>query len=237
MTPKLLSEQPMLGGDHVAIAVTRKPALESIAGLARAAVPDAVRQDDEIACRVEQLPGPEQFRAEAVAAVSLAQEVAALAARAVQDQDGVAHGSGSVALDGAQRAVVDAQLRQRFTGLEAEILQDVVAFDGRRVLGRGSGNGKQHGGKGDDRLPGPATVIHDSRISPSTARWRRYGEHSSPEASLQAAAMTAARPVRPATRTRCPGCRNAAAASPRTRRSPRRCAGASRPELLRRPDR
>ena len=54
----------MLRAHHVVVGVLRKPRVQAVARLARLAVADAVRQDDEISRGVEQLARPEQLAAE-----------------------------------------------------------------------------------------------------------------------------------------------------------------------------
>ena len=77
-------QQSILRLDHVAIAVTRKLRVHSIARLARFAVADAVRQHDEKFRGIERLTCAEKF-----AGKFRTDKLRAAAGRAVHDQDGV----------------------------------------------------------------------------------------------------------------------------------------------------
>ena len=55
------SEQTILGFDHVAITVMRKFRVKASLGLARFAMPDAIRKDDEIFFRIQWLIFSEEF--------------------------------------------------------------------------------------------------------------------------------------------------------------------------------
>ena len=59
-------QQPVLGLDHVVVAVAREPRAQAVARLARLAVADVVGQDDEVLRGVERLAGAEQLAGEAV---------------------------------------------------------------------------------------------------------------------------------------------------------------------------
>ena len=59
-----VDEQRVLRADHVVVGVLGKARVQAVARLARLSVADAVRQDDEVARRVEQLAGAEQLAAE-----------------------------------------------------------------------------------------------------------------------------------------------------------------------------
>ena len=120
-----VGEQRVLRADHVVVGVLRKPRAKAVARLARLAVTDAVRQDDEVARGVEQLPGSEQLAAERAR-----EEAFARPARAVENQHRVAHDARCVASGRADRPVVQVELRQRLAGAEAEIADDEIAFDG-----------------------------------------------------------------------------------------------------------
>ena len=126
-----LAEQQILCLHHVVVAVVGKAATQAIARLAGFAVADAIGQYDKKPRRIERLPRPEELAGELVT-----HEVAAVAAGAVQDEHDVAHHALRVRTRMAKGTVVDAQLRQRFTGGEAEILENVVRFDGRRIVRR-----------------------------------------------------------------------------------------------------
>ena len=64
LTPSPSVTQPMLGLDHVDVAVARELRAQPVARLARLAVADVVGQDDEVLRGVERLPGPEQLAGE-----------------------------------------------------------------------------------------------------------------------------------------------------------------------------
>jgi hypothetical protein len=133
-----VGEQTVLRIDHVRITVLRKTRPEPVARLRGFSMADAVGQHDEIFRRVEQLACAEQLAGE-----FRAQELRAGAARTVADPHGIAHDTVRVLLRLAERAVVQAQLRQRFAARELEVAQHEVAFDGRGVI-RGP-RGRAHG--------------------------------------------------------------------------------------------
>ena len=56
--PQPFGQQPVLGLDHVVVAVVREPRAQAVARLARLAVADAVREDDEVAVASSGWPGP-----------------------------------------------------------------------------------------------------------------------------------------------------------------------------------
>ena len=126
-----LAEQQILCLHHVVVAVVGKVAAQAIARLAGFAVADAIGQYDKKPRRIERLPRPEELAGELVA-----HEVAAVAAGAMHDEHRIAHHALRIRTRMAKGTVVDAQLRQRFTGREAEILENVVRFDRRRIVRR-----------------------------------------------------------------------------------------------------
>ena len=91
---------------------------------------DAIGQDQVEAARVEHAAGAEQLAGEFGP-----DELTARAAGAVQDQHRIEHLALRVAPRRAQRAVMQLQLWQDLAASEAEVLRDVVAFNGRRVVG------------------------------------------------------------------------------------------------------
>jgi hypothetical protein len=128
---EVLGEQPVLSLDHVVVVVARKPHPQSVARLARAAVPDPVRQDHVPAGGIER-------RARAVQLVGerLRHELASGPAGAVNDQDAVRYLASSVALRAAEREVVNPELGELFAGAEGEVLENEVAFGGAGGCGR-----------------------------------------------------------------------------------------------------
>ena len=82
---EFLCQQFVLRGNHVVIRVMRKLRMQTITWFARTAMSDAVRQDDEITRRVQELSRPKQnvrklrrkkLRARAAGAVSNQHRVA-----------------------------------------------------------------------------------------------------------------------------------------------------------------
>src|ERR1019366_9864173 len=125
-------QEQVLRPHHVVVRVLRKARAQAIARLARLAVADAVRKDDEVARGVEKLAGAEELSAE-----RLGQKAGTGAARAVQDQDGVADDAGRVAPRRADRAVVQRELGQRLAGGEPKAVHHEIAFDRRGKIRRG----------------------------------------------------------------------------------------------------
>src|SRR5262252_1557998 len=105
----------MVGGHHVVVGVMRKMRAQSIARLARIAVTDAVREDDEITSGIEQLT-----RSKEHAGKLRRKELRACAARAMQDQNGIAHRAVAVAYGFADGPIVKLQFRQGLTAAEVE---------------------------------------------------------------------------------------------------------------------
>ena len=97
--------------------------MQAVARLARLPVPDAVRQNDEIAPRIEQLAVAEQRAREFGP-----NELRAASTRSMQDQDRVTHNPLRVALRRPERAVMKAQFRQLLARRKAEILDDEIAL-------------------------------------------------------------------------------------------------------------
>src|SRR2546429_8907708 len=110
-------------GDHVVIVVLRKARVQSVAGLRRFPVTNAVGKNDEVAVRVQELPGTEELSSKL-----LLEELLARAAGTVKNQNGVCDASLRVAHRLAKRGVVQAQFRQRFARPEFEIFDDEIAF-------------------------------------------------------------------------------------------------------------
>ncbi len=125
-----LREQPVLGLDHIEVAIAGESRPQPIAGLTRVPVADPVGQHDEVPRRIQQLARTEQLSGEL-----RANEIAAVAGRPVQDQDGVSDPALGIGHRLAERAVVNPQLREGLSRGEPELPDDVVAFHGRRVHG------------------------------------------------------------------------------------------------------
>ena len=101
-----LRQQQVLRAHHVGIAVVREMRAQAIAWLAGLAVPDAIGQHDEVARRIEGLPGAEELACE-----FRTHETAARAAGPVHDEHGVAHDAVGIGLRMPEGAVMNAQLR------------------------------------------------------------------------------------------------------------------------------
>ena len=84
-----LRQQLVLGVHHVVVRVLRKPGVQSVTRLARVSVADAVRQNDEVLRRVEQLARAEQLAGERATG-----ECRSRAGGAVIDDHGVADHAG-----------------------------------------------------------------------------------------------------------------------------------------------
>src|ERR1700694_855659 len=102
-----LGDQPILRLDHVDVAVMGECRVQAVARLARLPMPDAIGENDEIASRIEQLPGAEQRARE-----FRPNELRAASTRSMQDEDRVAYNPLRIALWLAERAVMNAKLRQ-----------------------------------------------------------------------------------------------------------------------------
>ena len=111
-----VAHQRVLRHDHVGISVVRERRLQSVARLARSPMPDVIRQDDEVASRIEYLPGPEQLSGEL-----RPDELRPGPAGTVHDQDRVDDVSGGIPAYGSKRPVVQPKLRQRLAAGEVEV--------------------------------------------------------------------------------------------------------------------
>src|SRR5256714_749799 len=100
-----------------------KARVRPVGRLAQTAVPNPVGQDDEIPRRVEQTAATEEHACEL-----WSQERAPRPARAVHDEDGVAHHTSRVAHGSPDGRVVQLQFRQRLVAPETKIAYDVIAF-------------------------------------------------------------------------------------------------------------
>ena len=117
-----LSQQPIVGRRHVAVAVMGKTSVQSLARPARTSVTDAVRQNEMVPRSIEELPLAEELPGK-----FRTQKVAPLAGRPVHDEHRIANDPLAVACGRAQRAVVQAQLGQRFAGCEMKVANHKVA--------------------------------------------------------------------------------------------------------------
>src|SRR5882724_3364719 len=105
---KTFRQQAILGFHHVAISILWKVSAQPVARLARLAVADTVGKNNKITSGIEKLPRPKQLSGELSA-----KEIAAIASRAMKNQDCIFHHPFFVALRSAESAVVQLQLRQR----------------------------------------------------------------------------------------------------------------------------
>ncbi len=106
----------VIGAYHVVVTVVRKMSMETVAGLARFAVSDAIREDDEVCRGIKRLAW-----AKKLAAKSGAREGTASATGAVHDQHSVGYVSCAIAGRFAYRCVVQTKFRDGFTGLKGEV--------------------------------------------------------------------------------------------------------------------
>ena len=113
-----LVEHHPLAAHHVVVVVGREVHAHAVGGLGALAVADVVGQDDEVLLDVEHAARHEQHIGE-----DGIQQRVRIAARAVQQQDGVIHMTGCIAMRRAQREVVQLEFRKRLAGTEAEVRQ------------------------------------------------------------------------------------------------------------------
>jgi len=116
-------QQEVIGLHHVVVTIVRKFQMQAVARFARLSVADPVRQDDVVARDIERLALAEKFAGEL-----RTQESAAVAARAVHDEDGVVHVAGGVAGWRAEGGVVQAQVRELLARLEFEVMDNEIAL-------------------------------------------------------------------------------------------------------------
>src|SRR4051794_11476361 len=83
---KFLSQQQVMCPDHVVIGVMGKAHAKAIARLARFSMTDAVRQNDEILCRIQQLSSTEEHARDL-----RCEKLVSSTAGAVQNQHSVCH--------------------------------------------------------------------------------------------------------------------------------------------------
>src|SRR3989449_1419735 len=101
-------DEAVLGRDHVLVGVARESRAQPVARLGGAAVSDVVGQDQVVRGGIERSAGAVQLAGE-----QRRQELRARPARAVENQDGVAHPTSGIAPRLAERAVVQSQLGQQ----------------------------------------------------------------------------------------------------------------------------
>src|SRR5215469_12478147 len=150
------SQQPKHSGDHVGVTVMGKARMQTIARLARLAVPDAIGHHDEILCGIQRLTWPEQLAGE-----WLAQKSLAAAAGTVTNEDGIAHHALGIPNRLPKRAVVDSQLPERLSGGEPEIPHDVIAFRGGHRGWRGGNGHLDERHAGDEAYQASRDALHD----------------------------------------------------------------------------
>src|SRR5437879_11044059 len=114
---------PGMRFDHVFIVVVQESLLQSVASLRRIPVTNADGENDEVAVRVQELPGTEELPSKL-----LLEELLTRAAGTVKNQNGVCDAALRVVHRLAKRRVVQAQFRQRFARPEFEIFDDEIAF-------------------------------------------------------------------------------------------------------------
>src|SRR5215472_6493341 len=130
--PERFGEQAVMRRDHVVVVVLREMRVETVAGLGRLSVADAVGKNDVVAPSIEKLPRTEQF-----AGKNGRKELMTRAARAMQDQNCVGDASLCIRRGLAQRGVMKAQFGQGFPGAKLEILHykiTLVRGGGGRLL-------------------------------------------------------------------------------------------------------
>ncbi len=106
----------LLRANHVIVVVRREVRVQAIGGLRRLAMADIIRQHKIILRDIERLAGTEEHVRE-----HRIQQRAGVAARAMQQQNGVVRLPGCVAMRRAKRQVVKMQRGQRLARAEAEV--------------------------------------------------------------------------------------------------------------------
>src|ERR1700761_6735333 len=110
----------------------RKLRMQAVTGFARLAVTERIRQHDEIAGGIEELPRTKQL-----ARKLRPYETSARTTRAVDDQHRIANNSMRVTLGLTEGMVVHADLGQGLAGGELEVVNDKVALPLLRAPARG----------------------------------------------------------------------------------------------------
>ena len=134
-------KQTILRFHHVEVAVAREFCMQPVAGLARFAVTDSVRKNDEKLRRVERLTFPKQL----IRKFRSGDELRAAASRPVHDEDCIRRFALCVLLLFSNGPIVETQLRQGLTGSELEVVNDIIAFRRRGIIGA------EHVARGNDQ--------------------------------------------------------------------------------------
>ncbi len=122
--PEPFGQKKVLRADHVFVGIAREAHAEAIARLGGPAVADGVGQDDVVTVPVEELVLTEQHAAEV-----LRKEPAPRPSGPMKDENGVGDDPGGVPYRSPDGRVVEPELRQNFTTVEAKVANDEVAFD------------------------------------------------------------------------------------------------------------
>ena len=149
----------MLQRHHIRVAVARELHAQAVARLARLAVADVVRQDDEVPLGVERLPLAEQ-----PAAVGVAEESTAAAAGAVQDQHAVPHDAVGVFPRRAHGAVMNLDLGDAVAAREHVVAGDEIAVDGGGIGGLRRGGDRANQGRDGEGQQGARHARHATAI-------------------------------------------------------------------------
>ena len=112
---QVLSDQSVLGRDHVVVVVSRKLGPQSVGGFAGFASANRVGQDYEVAFGVQNLPGSKKFSTKI-----RPQHPSTRAGRTMQNQHGFIFGV-------TQGGVAQPQFGQDFARVELEIFDDPAA--------------------------------------------------------------------------------------------------------------
>src|SRR5262249_10468773 len=95
---------------HIVIAISRKTSAQEIAWSGRFPVADVIGKDHVVLRNIQSLTLPKKFVSERVPR----NEAATLSARPVQDEDGIADHTATIAPWLAERSIVNANLRKSF---------------------------------------------------------------------------------------------------------------------------
>ena len=134
-----LDEKAALSLNHVVIGVFREGRAKPVRRLRRPAMPDTVRQDDEVTRHVQRLSRPEQLIGELGP-----QKLGPGSARAMQHQDRIGDSAPGIPPRFSQRPVMHPQAVQPSAVVKLEIVQHVVAFADRPGLGHRRGRRQHH---------------------------------------------------------------------------------------------
>ena len=125
-----VGQQAILRFDHVEVSVARKFRMHPVARLARFAVADRIRQDDEELCHIERLIFPEEL-----AGKLRANKLRAAAGRPMHDENCIRRFALRIFLRFSERPIMETQLRQCFARSKFEIANRVIALSRRRIIG------------------------------------------------------------------------------------------------------